>query len=319
MYTILAKNVNDAFYQGMSLLQNVGVKGDSRNGPVIQVPTPVVTTYMRPKERVLFCPERDANPFFHFMEGLWMLGGRMDCGFVAQFNGRMREYANDVGDLDGAYGYRWRTHFGYDQLQTLISMLKNDPNTRRAVLAMWDGYVDLGRSSLDIPCNTHAYFRRDRYSLHMTVCCRSNDAVWGAYGANAVHMSMLQEVLATMIGCDVGEYNQFSNNMHLYPEVKNHRELLTLTDPGNPYPGLITHVLVNHPDTWFSELDTFLRAPEVPFQCKNGLFYYVAFPMYRVWQCYKKGMGREALAWVDAIEDEAWKLACTQWIQRRLK
>jgi hypothetical protein len=40
--------------------------------------TPVVTCYSAPTQRVLFSPMRDANPFFHLMEALWMLAGRDD-------------------------------------------------------------------------------------------------------------------------------------------------------------------------------------------------------------------------------------------------
>ena len=320
MYLILARNVNDAFFQGMRLLLHNGIDGTSRNVRVIYLPEPVATTYTRPNERVLFCPERDANPFFHFMEGLWMLGGRMDCGFVAQFNGRMREYANDVGDLDGAYGYRWRIHFGYDQLQTLISMLKNDPNTRRAVLSMWDGYVDLGRSSLDIPCNTHAYFSRRGNKLNMTVCCRSNDAVWGAYGANAVHMSMLLEVMAAMVGCEVGDYVQFSNNLHVYPEVKNHRKLMGMDPCNDRYKdGLIKFKLVHDPKTWFADLRQFVTHPNTFERSENPLFYHVAAPMYQAWTAHKAGSYDTALAWCEEVEDQAWSLACRQWIERRAK
>lgn len=53
----------------------------------------------------------------------------------------------------------------------------------------------------------------------MTVFCRSNDIIWGCYGANAVHFSMLQEYLATYIGCPVGIYQQVSVNWHAYVEV----------------------------------------------------------------------------------------------------
>jgi thymidylate synthase len=52
--------------------------------------------------------------------------------------------------------------------------------------------------------------------LDLTVLCRSNDVVWGAYGANAVHFSVLQEYLAGRIGVDVGVMYQFSNNYHGY-------------------------------------------------------------------------------------------------------
>ena len=40
--------------------------------------------------------------------------------------------------------------------------------------------------------------------LQMTVHCRSNDIIWGTYGANAVHFSILQEYVAARIGVDLG-------------------------------------------------------------------------------------------------------------------
>jgi hypothetical protein len=52
--------------------------------------------------------------------------------------------------------------------------------------------------------------------LDLTVCCRSNDAIWGAHGANAVHFSVLQEYLAARIGVGVGTMYQWSNNYHAY-------------------------------------------------------------------------------------------------------
>jgi hypothetical protein len=50
----------------------------------------------------------------------------------------------------------------------------------------------------------------------MTVCNRSNDMIWGMFGANVVHFSMLQEYLACCIGVEVGMYHQFTNNLHVY-------------------------------------------------------------------------------------------------------
>jgi hypothetical protein len=42
--------------------------------------------------------------------------------------------------------------------------------------------------------------------------------LWGAYGANVVHFSILQEVLAHEIGVSMGVYRQVSNNFHVYTE-----------------------------------------------------------------------------------------------------
>ena len=43
--------------------------------------------------------------------------------------------------------------------------------------------------------------------------------IWGAYGANAVHMSILLEYMAARIDCAVGTYYQFSNNLHAYVDT----------------------------------------------------------------------------------------------------
>ena len=66
--------------------------------------------------------------------------------------------------------------------------------------------------------NTNIYFKIRENKLKMTVCCRSNDMLWGAYGVNVVHMSVLQEYMATMIGVEMGEYRQISDSFHIYTE-----------------------------------------------------------------------------------------------------
>lgn len=238
---------------GLELLLSEGVAEDSRAGRVIVAPWPVTTAYTHPRERVLFSAIRDANPFFHLVEALWMIAGRSDAGllnlFVRDFGDR---YAEPGGDIHGAYGHRWRGHFWrdnhvvppgaapgrhIDQLDEAVRILKEDPTSRQVVIAMWDPTIDLGVPGLkDRPCNTHIYLRvrmteamvsGDQMTgagpvLDLTVMCRSNDIIWGAYGANAVHFSVLQEYLAARIGVDVGTFYQVSNNFHAY-EKELHR------------------------------------------------------------------------------------------------
>ena len=161
MQVLEVRNVHDALVRGMDLLHTEDFKNESRNGRVYQARTPVTTVYQRPKERVLFWEERDANPFFHFMEGLWMLDGRNDLEFVQHFAKSMENYSDDGKSLWGAYGWRWRSYFGYDQLRVIIERLKKDGEDRRSVLQMWDAENDLGRDGKDVPCNTSIYFKED--------------------------------------------------------------------------------------------------------------------------------------------------------------
>jgi hypothetical protein len=225
MNTIHARNVNEALPVALKLLASNGRPHASRNGPALRLPTPVSTVYLNPMERVLFDPERNANPFFHFFESLWILAGREDVQFLAHFNKRMRQYSDNGHTFHGAYGARLRgTRSGggpkhTDQIESVVALLQREPTTRRAVLAIWDPEFDLNARSLDVPCNDTIALRTDEFDcLHMTVFNRSNDAVWGAYGANAVQFSMLLEYIAARTGLGVGTYTQVSNDLHVYED-----------------------------------------------------------------------------------------------------
>jgi len=218
MKVISAVNVNDALLRGVDLFQspvNYRVQS-SRNGDTMECHTPVTTVYHKPWQRVLFNQKRDANPFFHLYESIWMLGGSRDLKKLTHFNAGMANFSDDNETLNGSYGYRWRQQFDYDQLENIVEMLTRDPTSRRVVLQMWDPVNDLDSPSKDIPCNTNIYFKVRDDKLQMTVCNRSNDMIWGAYGANAVHMSVLQEYVAAAVGCDMGPYYQVSDSFHVY-------------------------------------------------------------------------------------------------------
>jgi len=220
MKVIEARNVHEALPLGLRLLKEHGIRRESRNGPVLQAPWPVCTVYERPWERVLFWPERDANPFFHLYESLWMLAGRNDVVPLLRYAKQMAAYSDDGSLLWGAYGFRWRRHFDIDQLELIAEALKRNPEDRRQVLQMWDVEADLGRQGKDLPCNLEATFQiNTEGKLELTVFNRSNDIIWGAYGANAVHFSFLLEYMANWIGVPMGVYRQVSVNYHAYVEV----------------------------------------------------------------------------------------------------
>jgi thymidylate synthase len=336
------RNVSEALYVVNQAIREHGVQQDTRNGPALEFPYPIAITYEMPRERVLFYPERDANPFFHLLESMWMLAGRNDVHWIERFNNRMSVYSDNGKTFHGAYGYRWRKHFFEDQLEIVVHRLRRYPNDRRAVLGMWDPRDDLVRSNknVDLPCNTHIYFRIDSLErLHMTVCNRSNDMIWGALGANAVHMSYLQEYIAAHVGCKVGTYTQFSNNFHAYLETIGKLDgmqpdydpyLLPPTDGLYPLADL-----VHDTDKFDSDLQMFIEytgqnyvhAATMPDQLrttKNSFFRDVAVPMaeaYLEWKRYK--LSEEvpymlnAQDIVQTIQAPDWRRACHEWLNRR--
>lgn len=328
MYVIDACDVTDALYQGLTLLQRGGHTRDSRNGQVVQMDCPVTTLYRQPRLRVLTWPARDANPFFHLYESLWMLGGRNDVAPLAWHVARMADYSDDGERFHGAYGARWRGHFGVDQLASIIASLRRDPNCRRQVLQVWDSGCDLGVGGRDLPCNTEAYVWRNRHGLlDMTVLCRSNDIIWGAYGANAVQWTILQEYIAAGLGCQVGQHWRLSNNFHAYLEPYN--RLMSCTREPSPYAlsAVRPAQLVSNFVRWNDELVLYLewadevmggpnrRQPDRLF--REPFFDGVAGPMMMAYAARKRGDFAQASHWCSRIMASDWRLAASEWIQRR--
>jgi hypothetical protein len=220
-YVVSGNDINDVCPQGYQIVYDRGVKTSTRNGPAWSLPSTLVSHYEYPQFRVLFEPLRDANPFFHLFESLWMIAGREDLRGVSQFVASMENYSDDGVTLNGAYGYRWRNTFQQDQLKAIVKELKTNPQSRRCVLQMWSADHDLfNQSSKDLCCNLLVKYRILDGALHAYVMNRSNDVVFGAYGANVFHFSFLQEYLADLIGVRVGPYQQISTDAHMYgPEV----------------------------------------------------------------------------------------------------
>jgi thymidylate synthase len=323
VHSIVVANVNYALDKALWWLRTAGLEEDSRNGKVVVSPGPVATTYLHPRERVLFNPSRDANPFFHFFEALWMLAGRNDVDFLAQFNSRIATYSDDGKVLAGAYGFRWLQHFNIDQLQRVEGMLKKDPNTRRAVVSMWDPTMDLGHPGNDRPCNTHIYFNVRNDALSMMVCCRSNDMIWGAYGSNVVHFSFLQEYLAGRLGLSVGVYTQMSFNAHVYTEICDVKNTISpITRIDDRYPQLSGYefpMMITHEDKylWDDDLyDFFERGITEPpnHAPRTQFFREVVHPMYRLWEGRRTSRVLELAEQVLAPD---WRMACLEWISRR--
>jgi hypothetical protein len=348
MRVIEARNVNQAYAQAVDLVRSQGIVEESRAGQVLAMRSPVVTVYSRPQERVLFEPQRAANPFFHLMESIWMLAGRRDATwldqYVSDFSSR---FAEDDGDAHGAYGHRWRRHFGGDQLLKAGELLLRDPTTRQAVIAMWDPDQDLGAIKRDIPCNDMIMLRSRRdhlddcWELDMTVLCRSNDVVWGCYGANAVHMSMVHEVLAQLSGMRIGRYTQFSNNWHAYTEVldKVASGSLAPTHQWDAYSNGLARAMplfecnvensprdemaaearafLIHCEAFCRERDSIAGNPRAFYNGRSIWFKSVAVPMQLAHVCMKSGDFEEAMVQVSKIEAEDWQLAAQNFVERR--
>lgn len=346
---IAAVGVNEAFARGLDHLNVEGIPGNSRNGKVLVSPGPVITATQEPLQRVLFSPLRDANPFFHLFEALWMLAGRNDLPWLVQFNSQFASYSDDGGKtMPAAYGHRWRRYFRYDQLESIVQHLSNVPNSRRAVLTMWDawplntdeegvwtgGDLEKVETSKDVPCNTNVFFQiRDGEFLDISVQCRSNDAIWGAHGSNAVHFSILQEYMAARLDLAVGIMYQYSFNYHAYPDnmKSTSEELVRNTEATNFYrDGGVKPTPLFDSETvcggWERELAWFMRLASEKESERSGMtplftepfFMLTALPMLRAWRAHKMRDYNRVFQELGTMPSRSdWRLACEGWMSKR--
>ena len=306
-------------------------RSSSRVGDIIRFKDPLTIKYYEPRRRVLFNEHRDANPFFHLYEALWMLAGRKDVQPLAFYNSKISDIASDDGvTFNGAYGYRWKTRNGVNQINRLILHLQEVPDSRRAVLQMWSVEDDLLRieSSKDVCCNLSVCFQirnedgTDR--LNMTVFNRSNDLIWGALGANFVHFTFLQEYIANALDIPMGRYCQISNDMHFYLDnwkpghwfqVSDEWAKAPKDDSGSPFK------LVSDKQVFDSELIRFVEEfsshVEVPSGYNEPFLSEVAVPMLLSYHFHKSRDYYSALNCIASVQDDNWRIVGEGWLERR--
>jgi thymidylate synthase len=152
-------------------------------------------------------------------EQVWFLtGSRRPDETLRQFTKIWDEFTNLNGVIPTAYGYRWRRHFGRDQIAELVALLERDPSSRQAVVVAWDPAADgLDSKTLrkNVPCPYSFTANILGGALHLHCIVRSNDMILGC-PADAAGFALLQRILAARLGVQVGTYTQSISNAHIY-------------------------------------------------------------------------------------------------------
>ncbi len=125
-------------------------------------------------------------------------------------------------DVDYTYGNRLRGYFrlgdgGSDGLATAVEMLREDPETRRAYLTLWDMGNDLGEGDGGSkPCLTTIFFRRHEERLTLTATYRSHNLLW-AWPENVYGLMAIQAHVAERVGMVPGAITVISNSLGINP------------------------------------------------------------------------------------------------------
>lgn len=334
MKVLTVRNVNEALYAGLDLISRFGIETGSRNGRTLEVQEPVAMVYKKPYEKVLINHVRDANPFFHMFEALWILAGRQDVAFLNEFNKQMVNYSDNGETFNAPYGHRLRTSFGFDQIHAAITTLKEEPLSRQVVMQIWDT-DDMLKDTKDKACNMQVVFKiRVNNTLDMTIYNRSNDLLWGMCGANAVQFAMLQEYVAAHLNMAIGTYTQITNSLHVYLDGVAGDLLNALAKPETnintrcyenqvPY----CHVLQNDDIKYFdADLKEMFKqydeggvgSIDTAFNWRSRYFNEIVIPMLNVWTTKQLTHSLGARSQTAYIVPADWRTACYEWLNNRI-
>lgn len=186
-------------------------------------------TLLDPRQRVPFAPARRVNIVFNFAEALWYLSGRDDLDFIEYYAPSMHRYSMDGKSLTGtAYGRKiFGTEDGTSQWDSVVSQILEDPDTKRAVVQIFDSAELRVKDNIDVSCTLGLQFLLRDHELHMVSYMRANDAYRGMV-SDVFSFTFLQEFMAAELGVSLGSYVHVAGSLHIYlPDDPRVREVLS--------------------------------------------------------------------------------------------
>lgn len=151
-------------------------------------------------------------------EQVWFISGaRKPDDFLRDFTRIWDDFTNPGDVVTVAYGYRWRRHFGRDQLGKLVALLERDPSSRHGVVVTWDPAGDGlgGVSKGNVPCPYTFTVNIIGGRLNLMNVVRSNDMILG-FPHDVAGFALLQLILAQKLGVRPGVYTHTISNAHVY-------------------------------------------------------------------------------------------------------
>ena len=168
-----------------------------------------------PSDRIIKNIERKWSAAYAEAEWQWYLSGDRDINKLGEIYGKVpaiwKRMANEDDLVNSNYGWQWMRE---NQLSKVINILRDEKDTRQAAISIYDG-KEMHMYEYDTPCTYAIQFTIIDGLLCMSVYMRSND-LWYGFCNDQYQFSQLQELVASMLGIEMGWYYHHAHNMHLY-------------------------------------------------------------------------------------------------------
>lgn len=189
---------------------------------------------------------RDISLSYVIGELLWYFSQRNDLEFISKFSNYWKLITDDNTTCNSAYGHIVFKR-DYDQLEQVVEILKNDRNSRRAIINfnIPNKYREYTKDEI---CTIALQFlvRRDKLDCH--VYMRSCDLYTG-FPYDYIFFSCLQHMIAKRLNVGVGSYHHTCTSLHFYDKNVDDMERIAtynLTKNRERYTFNLEQFLLNH-------------------------------------------------------------------------
>ena len=206
-------------------------------------------------------------PHLAAAETAWQLMGTQDSSFIERHAPNLWR---PMVDADGrlattSHGYRWRHHFGRDQLATSIEALECNSSDDRVYISTWDPVAD-GLGGPDqaayVPSITGFGLSMVGDQLHMAVSVRSCDAL-ARLPYDVMVYALTLDAIAATLNVVPGMLTMMLSQVYCYDKQKDvlydcvgsqgaHTKWATFVEP--TLPCLTIREIINDPESYVANL-----------------------------------------------------------------
>lgn len=198
------------YLQLVDYVRQQGRQQESRNGDTLEVDDMVIQLL----DPTLAIPSgigrRNYSLALAYLEGLQLVAGDTYDDLMVKVAPNTDKFREEDGRFHGAYGRRIA-----DQMPLIVERLKEDPDTRQAVVTLWDPALDASGGKKDHPCTCLFNWRVREGRLLMSTFMRSQDVHWG-WPYDVVMFTTLQLTMAAYLGVEPGAYTHHAASFHIY-------------------------------------------------------------------------------------------------------
>lgn len=188
-------------------------------------------------------------------EMMWFISGQKDTNVFLRDKTKIWDsFTTEEGEVETAYGHRWRHHFGRDQLVDLILLLTRDRSSRHGVVVTWDPADDglMGPVKKNVPCPYTFTVNIIGGKLHLHNIIRSNDMILGC-PTDAAGFAYFALILSRLLNVQPGMYTHSISNAHIY---ENHYSAAEEMINRNNYQGMETVLPIPLEENGFAKAES---------------------------------------------------------------